>query len=155
MDNNKSIINKLMRNTLNANNVRNKYIIIAIVLTTLMLSFVFSTGLSYYKSMKIQQLRLMGTNAHVALTLPSEDQIEKINQLPYVEKVGLQHNVGMLKLSDNMKFMSISLHWFDQEEWKNFRTPSYDDIKGEYPKSENEIMVPLWILNNMGLIILK
>ncbi|MGD1819872.1 MAG: ABC transporter permease [Pleomorphochaeta sp.] len=151
MDNNKSIINKLMRNTLNANKVRNKYIIIAIVLTTLMLSFVFSTGLSYYKSMKIQQLRLMGTNAHVALTLPSEDQIGMIKQLPYVEEVGLQHNVGMLKLSDNMKFMSISLHWFDQEEWKNFRTPSYDDIKGEYPKSENEIMVPLWILNNMGI----
>ncbi len=149
--NNKSIINRLMRNTLNANKKRNKYIIIAIFLTTLMLSFVFSTGLSYYKSMKIQQLRLMGTTAHVALTYPSEEQINEINQLSYVEEVGLQHNVGMLRLTDKMKFMNISLHWFNQSEWKYFRTPSYNDIKGEYPKAENEVMLPLWILNNMGI----
>ncbi len=149
--NNKSIINRLMRNTLNANKKRNKYIIIAIFLTTLMLSFVFSTGLSYYKSMKIQQLRLMGTTAHVALTYPSEEQINEINQLSYVEEVGLQHNVGMLRLTDKMKFMNISLHWFNQSEWKYFRTPSYNDIKGEYPKAKNEVMIPLWILNNMGI----
>ncbi len=148
---NKNIINRLIRYTLNVNKTRNKYIIIAIVLTTLMLSFVFSTGLSYFKSMKIQQIRLMGTNAQIALTLPSEEQIDEIKKLDYVKEVGLQHNVGLLQLSDSMKFMTVTLHWFGQNEWKQFRSPSYDDIIGEYPTAENEVMIPLWILNNMGI----
>ncbi|MBS7526218.1 ABC transporter permease [Fusibacter paucivorans] len=146
-----NIVKKLTRRTLVANRPRNRTIIAAIVLTTLLLSSVFSVGMSYLESVQAQQVRLMGTTAQVAVTHATTEQVEKLQNLSYVQSVGLQHNVGALKITSDMKDMTISLHWYDQTEWETFRKPAYANVMGNYPEQENEIMVPLWILQNMGI----
>lgn len=148
---NNNIVKKLTRRTLSANRSRNRTIIAAIVLTTLLLSSVFSVGMSYLKSVQAQQVRLMGTTAQVAVIYPTDEQVEKMKSLSYVKTVGLQHNVGALKITSGMKDMTVSLHWYDQTEWETFRKPAYANVVGSYPEQENEIMVPLWILQNMGI----
>lgn len=148
---NNNIVKKLTRRTLSANRSRNRTIIAAIVLTTLLLSSVFSVGMSYLKSVQAQQVRLMGTTAQVAVIYPTDEQVEKMKSLSYVKAVGLQHNVGALKITSGMKDMTVSLHWYDQTEWETFRRPAYANVVGSYPEQENEIMVPLWILQNMGI----
>jgi len=146
-----SVVQKLTRRVLAANRPRNIYVIAAIVLTTLLLSSVFSIGMSYLKSVKAQQLRLMGTTAHIAVTYPTDEQVAKLRELPYVKAVGLQHNVGGLKITSEMKDMTVSLHWSDWTEWETMREPAYAYVVGSYPEKYNEIMVPLWILQNMGI----
>ncbi|QAT49464.1 ABC transporter permease [Caproiciproducens sp. NJN-50] len=144
-------VKNLTRRTLAANRSRNGTVIAAIALTTLLISSVFSIGISYLKSMKMQQIRLMGTTAQVAVTYPTEDQVEKLRELPYVKAVGLQYNVGELKIASEMKDMTVSLHWYDQAEWEAFRRPACAGVVGSYPEKANGIMVPMWILRNMGI----
>jgi len=143
--------NKITGRLLAANRSRNRYIVAAIALTTLLIASVFSIGMSYIKSNEMQQIRLMGTTAHVAVTNPIDEQVEKLHELSYVETVGLQRNVGLIKNTPQMGNMTLSLHWYDQTEWQEFRKPAVVDMVGIYPEKYNEVLVPLWILHNMGI----
>ncbi len=146
-----SAVKKLSRRILAANRPRNLYVIAAIVLTTMLIATVFSIGMSYSKTSEMQQVRLMGTTAHAAVTNPTDEQVQKLQALPYVKAVGLQYNVGLIKSTLGMGNMTLSLHWYDRTEWNKFRMPAAVDIVGKYPEKYNEIMLPLWILNNMGM----
>ncbi len=148
---NHSAVKKLGRRITSANRTRNIYVIVAITLTTMLITSVFSIGMSYLKSVKMQQIRLMGTTAHAAVTNPTEEQIKKLKTLSYVKTVGLQHNVALIETTPQMGNMTLSLHWYDKTEWEEFRVPADDDIVGSYPQKYNEIMVPRWILDNMGI----
>ena len=54
-----------------SNLYRNVVVIIAVVLSTFMLTSVFSVGFSYIETAQLQQIRAMGTTAHVAINNPS------------------------------------------------------------------------------------
>ena len=56
-NNNKEIIKKITKRTIKSNKVRNIFVILAIILTTFMISSVFSIGVSFVKNYKIMNLR--------------------------------------------------------------------------------------------------
>ncbi|MHB8065494.1 MAG: ABC transporter permease [Ruminiclostridium sp.] len=149
--NNKSVIKKLTKRTMKANRIRNIFVITAIALTTFLLTTIFSIGMSMIDSIELQQLRIMGTTAHAALTHPTFEQIKKLKELDYIKDVGLQANAGDIIETLEMGNMILALHWFNQSEWENFRKPAMSDIVGTYPTKYNEIMIPTWILNRMGV----
>jgi len=149
--NNKFIIKKLTKRTMKANKIRNMFAIIAIALTAFLITTIFSIGMSTIESFQLQQLRTMGTDAHAALTNPTNEQIEKLKSLDYIETVGIQANSGSIVETPNMGNMSLGLHWYDETEWERLRIPAMSAVVGTYPKEYNEIMVPTWILNRMGI----
>lgn len=142
---------KLCERITTANRSRNMYVIAAITLTAMLITSVFSIGMSYIKSVEMQQIRLMGTTAHAAVPYPNEEQIQKLKTLSYVKTVGLQHDVALVEVTPEMGNMTLSLHWYDKTEWEKLRMPAFSDIAGRYPEKYNEIMVPLWILKNIGI----
>ena len=148
---NNPAVQKLTRRTTAASRSRNIYVIAAIALTTLLISFVFSIGMSYLKSSELQQIRLMGTTAHAAVTNPTDEQVKKLKTLPYVKTVGLQYNTALIENTPKMSSMTLTLHWYDKTEWREFHVPAASHITGRYPEKYNEIMVPLWVLHNMGI----
>lgn len=150
-NNNSSIIKKLTKRSLFANKKRNFFITLAILLTTLLISFVFSIGMSILDSLNIQQVRLMGTIAHASVSHLSNTQLEQLRKLDYIEKVGIGNNVALVKNTPEMGDANLSLHYFDKTEWEELRTPAHTDIFGTYPQKEDEIMIPLWILERMGI----
>lgn len=150
-NNNKRVIAKLTNRSLQVNKTRNRFVILAIVLTTLLITSVFSIGMSYLKSMENQQLKMMGTLAHSALSHPTTEQIKQLKQLDYVKEVGLGANVALVANTPEMGNISLSLHWFDQNEWNKFRSPILDEMTGKYPEAKNEILAPTWILKAMGI----
>lgn len=150
-NNNKKAIAKLTSRSLYHNKTRNRFVILAIILTTLLITSVFSIGMSFLKSIENQQLKIMGTTAHATLTFPTDEQIEQLEQLEYVKEVGLGANVALVVNTPQMGDISLSLHWFDQNEWKKFRSPILDEITGKYPEAKNEILAPTWILKAMGI----
>ena len=83
-----AVIRKLTKRSLTANKKRNFFLVVAIMLTTLLIGSVFSVGISLVESVKIEQTRLAGTMAHVAVGHPTTSQIEKLHTLDYVEKDG-------------------------------------------------------------------
>lgn len=67
-NNNNKVVKKLTDASLRANKIRNIFAIIAIVLTTFMISSVFSIGLSFMQNYKTMQLRMEGNTSNVALS---------------------------------------------------------------------------------------
>lgn len=53
-----------------ANRIRNLFAVSAIVLTTFMITTVFSLGINYMENMELMQVRTAGTSADVSLACP-------------------------------------------------------------------------------------
>lgn len=148
---NKPIVKKLTSRSLKANRPRNRFVILAIVLTTWLITSFFSIGLSSYKTFEMQQLKINGTLADAYLTSPSEQQLKQLKDLSYIKTTGIQSKVGNVVNTPEMGDLSLAMLWYDSTEWTSLRKPVIDGLKGKYPERENEIIVPLWILQSMGI----
>lgn len=141
-NNNKNIISKITKSSLKSNKTRNVFAVIAIILTTFMISSVFTLGISFSKNYKIMNLRYQGTTATTFLENPTDEQVKKIKDLDISEAVGkeiLAGNIHSEELSKNGR--NIAFQYLDTENWEKQITPAIGDIKGNYPTKENEIMV--------------
>lgn len=150
-NNNQTIVKKLTTRSLKANRTRNRFVVLAIVLTTWLITSFFSIGLSNYKTFEMQELKITGTMADAYLNSPSEKQLNKLTELPYIKTIGLQSKVGNVVNTSEMGDLSLALLWYDSSEWTKMHKPVIDGLKGMYPEKENEIAVPLWILQAMGI----
>ena len=45
----------------------------------------------------------------------------------------------------------LGLNWIDENEWNLHRVPTISDVVGNYPVTENEVMIPTWILERLGI----
>lgn len=149
--NNKLIIKKLTNRSLKANKLRNIFIVIAIALTAFLITTVFSIGMSIIESNELQELRMMGTRAHATLTNPTDNQIEKLKSLDYIEAIGLQVNTTRIVNEPKLGDTTLSLMWYDEQEWEKLRKPAMSNIVGAFPTEFNEIMAPTWVLKKMGI----
>ena len=80
-NNNKNIIKKITKSSLKANKTRNIFAIIAIILTTFMISSVFTLGISFAKNYRVMNLRYQGTTATTFLPNPTDEQIKQIKAM--------------------------------------------------------------------------
>ena len=145
-NNNGGVVRKLVWNNLRQHGLQYRFVFLAIIISSMLLASVFSIGLSYYNSLNIQQLRLMGTSAHAGLSNPTEDQCAAIAKLEYIRDTGLSMYVAPVSGS-----RMLSLYWYDENEWNRFRKPALTNIVGEYPENENEIMGSLYALAQLGV----
>jgi putative ABC transport system permease protein len=148
---NRLVIKKLTSRTMKANKVRNIFVVTAIALTALLISTIFSIGISGVESIQLQKIRTAGTLEHALLTFPTDKQIEKLKSLDYVEAVGIMANAGEIIETPDLANLSLSLYWFDKTEWEKLRVPAMTNINGKYPQAYDEIMIPEWILKRMGI----
>lgn len=141
-NNNKDIIKKITKRSLRANKIRNIFAVIAIVLTTFMISAIFTLAISYAKNYQIMNLRDQGTTATTFLANPTDKQIKEIENLNISKNIGKEINVGNVSNEslDNNK-TNIFIKYLDKENWEKQLTPCISDIQGSYPTKENEIMV--------------
>lgn len=141
-NNNKDIIKKITKRSLKANKIRNIFAVIAIALTTFMISAIFTLAISYAKNYQVMNLRDQGTTATTFLANPTDKQIKAIENLDISKNIGQEINVGNISQEslDNSK-TNIFIKYLDKENWENQLTPCISDIKGNYPTKENEIML--------------
>lgn len=178
-NNNGKAIKQIANKSFKANKSRNLFVIVALILTTFMITSVFSMGFSYTKTNEVQQLRMMGTTAHTAITNINEEQIEQIRQAAFEDSdsnnsvgamttlkeadakgnsskdsfifaIGLNHRLGSVEGDDNNDAL-LGLLWIDETEWKIHKLPTVTGVKGKYPNAENELMLPTWALAKMGI----
>lgn len=140
-NNNKNIVKRMTKASLKSNRTRNIFVVLAIVLTTFMISSVFSIGASFAKNYSIMNIRLAQTTATTILNNPKEEQIKEIENLGITESIGSEITVGKVidKQSDKNR-ANVFLKYYDKENWEKQITPAISNIKGHYPTKANEIM---------------
>ncbi len=150
-DNDTSAIEKkLAKRSLHRERQRNLFAIIALALTAFMITATFSIGFSYFETYQMQQIRLMGTTADVGITNVTEDQLVEISKSSLVLDVGIQQRLGSVD-KEQLKSARLGIVWIDDTEWEAHRLPTISGIVGNYPSSKNEIMLPTWVLGQMGI----
>lgn len=150
-NNNKEVIKRITNRSLKINKVRNIFAILAIVLTTFMISSVFSIGVSFAKNYKTMTLRVQGNTSNVFLNNPREDQINKIKDLNLAKTMGYEINVGGVQLESlNKNRSNIKIKYSDNENFEKQLLPCVSDFKGSYPKEENQILASTKALEFLG-----
>lgn len=145
-------VRRVTKGILKANRVRNAFTILAIVLTTFMLSSVFSLGVNFAQNFSQTMLRQAGTKASIFLPNATETQYETMKNLTYLKDVGRQISIGSVaqKTADN-KETKIALEYYDAVEWEKHYTPAITDINGSYPADADEIMLSRSALEQLGV----
>lgn len=150
-NNNKNIVKKITKSSLKFNRGRNIFVVLAIVLTTFMTCSIFTIGVSLVNNYNTMNIRIRGTTSDAMLPNPKKEQIEAIKNLDITTSIGEEILVGNIinqKLEkDNHK---IFLKYYDKENWEKQITPTISNVEGNYPTSENEVMVSTKALEFLG-----
>ena len=149
---NKSAVKRVEKGMMKANRIRNLFAVLAIVLTTFMITTVFSLGINYMENMKLMQVRTAGTTANASLAMPTAEQEQQIKNLEYVKTIGTQYMVGSVaEKNDEGRELSIALSYYDTTEWEKHYKETIKDLEGKYPSNENEIMLSEDALSQLGI----
>lgn len=149
---NKEVIKRVEKGMMKANRTRNIFAIVAVALTTFMITTIFSLGINYKENMDLTQVRMSGTNANVTLAMPTSNQEKEIRDLDYVDTVGTQYMIGSVAGKNKAdRDLAIAMQYYDNTEWEKHYKEAISNIKGEYPKKENEIMLSEDALSQLGI----
>lgn len=149
---NKSVLRRIEKGMMRANRTRNAFAVLAIILTTFMITTIFSLGINYMENMELSAMRTAGTTANTLLSAPTPEQAKKIRALDYVDSVGEQIAVGAVSQQNSEgRALQIALMYHDALEWEKHDQGAISEINGSYPDVENEIMLSLDALNQLGI----
>ena len=149
---NKEVIKRVEKGMMKANRTRNIFAIVAVALTTFMITTIFSLGINYKENMDLMEVRTSGTNANVTLAMPTNDQEKEIRDLDYVKTVGTQYMIGSVAGKNEAdRDLAIVMQYYDNTEWKKHYKEAISNINGNYPKKENEIMLSEDALSQLGI----
>ena len=149
-NNNKSIIHRITKRTMNSDKRRNFFIITAIVLTTFMITSVLSVGISFHQTLMVTPLRMEGMKTHAGLLNVDKNQLEKIKSLDYVKHISIAHPVGV-GFPPGFETSEIPILSLTEESFKHFQAPAFADIIGRFAIREDEIMLSRAHLLAMGI----
>lgn len=145
-------VRRIAVRSMKTNRTRNLFALLAILLTTFMISTVFSIGLSFAENYQSMQLRMNGTSASIFLNSPSSEQIEKIKAFDQIKATGTQIAVGSAEQKTKVgRDANISILSCDQTEWEKHISPAVGDVHGSNPKEAGEIMLSARALSQLGI----
>ncbi len=148
-NNNQSVVKKLSDRALRQNRTRNFFAILAIVLTTFMFTTIFSIGFSLARNMNTMMLREQGTKASIYLNQPSAEQKKQAEKAENLHAAGIQ--VPVASATDSSGEKNFLLGYYDRTEFEENLTPALSDLKGNYPRRRQELMLSLGGLEALGI----
>lgn len=146
-------IHNLWLNSFKSNRRRNFFVVLALALTTLLISSVIGLGMSFIEASNKQTVQRVGTTADANLNDLTKQQIDILKKDASIKTVGTQQTIGSVD-SQRLKNSKIqmALHWYDKSEWNGLRKEAINDFTGKFPEKENEIMAPLAALKELGIL---
>lgn len=147
-NNNKKVINKISIKSLKSNRMRNAFAIVAIILTCLLFTTLFTVGLSVVKSMELQTMRMVGTSAHCGLKYLTYEEYEKVKEHPLIKEYGMRIVISHAANIEFQKRAGMQVQYNDaMSAKKSFLYPT----TGKMPQKYNEVVVDTKTLDCMGL----
>lgn len=133
---NKAYIRSLAKNILNANKSRRNILLLAIALTSILFTSLFSVALGLGKSMETQTMKTIGTISHGSFKDTSDEDIEILTQDKDIKDFSVREKVGIL---DDEKVMA-ELSYMDK---KGFEWSLIEKVKGKFPEKENQVFIDI------------
>lgn len=146
-NNNQKVINNLSRKSLKNNRLRNIFAVIAIVLTTVLFTTLFTLGMGMVQSQQEQTMRQVGTSCHVGLNYLTDEEYNNIKDHPLIKEIGysimiaVAENEELIKRSTEIRFATDNT-----SKW-GFCYPT----KGKMPNKINEIVTDTIVLDMLGI----
>lgn len=144
---NKKAISKLSKSSFKANKLRNTFAVIAIVLTTVMFTTLFTVGMSMKKSIEESTMRQVGGSAHGSFKYLNKEQYDNLKghklsrNMEYSIVLGVAENEELKKHPSEIRYGTEGQAQF------NFAKPT----KGRMPEKYNEIAMDTIVLDYLGL----
>lgn len=144
-NNNKAVIKKVANRSFHSNKKRNILAVIAIALTTFLLTAVLTIGFGAKNTMQYSEARLLGSQADALVQGMTKEQAEQLKENAMFEKAGMQIGIAFL---ENTKQLNVELDYADETLIEVcFMTPSI----GNVPEKENEVLVSANVLEDLGI----
>ena len=151
-NNNRAILRRLALGELRSEWKRTLVLFVAIVLATVLLIGVFTTGLSYLSLSRLQDTRLYGGEQDILLSNGyTPAQLETLQNDARVESVGQQAYAGYIQRTEADDTVSVGLLWDDEVLWNKQRAEVITAQEGRYPARANEVMASRDALAACGL----
>lgn len=148
---NQKVISEVAKTTYGGNKKRNLLTIIAICLTTFLITVVIALGFRYWNTISTRQVQVNGMDYDIELSEPRADQVKKIRSMDSVKDAGVAVKCAMMESYQNITLEKIRMFWIDDICWEKQCIPALDYYEGAYPEKENEIMLSNSALNAMGI----
>ncbi|MEK4345227.1 ABC transporter permease [Paenibacillus sp. FSL P4-0184] len=144
---NRKIVSRLAFASFKANKTRNLMAIIAIALTTVLFTTLFTIGIGMGESFQNQTMRQSGGSAHGALKYITEEQFNAIKDHPLIKEIGYNK---FITYADNPEFLKrpVEMRYEDEADTKlRFTAPT----TGRIPQQEDEIITDSMTLDLLGI----
>lgn len=146
-NNNSFAIRNLTWKYIKENKSRNIFAIIAIILTTLLFTSIFTISMSVKNSFEQETMRRVGTSSHAGFKYLNEDQMNILKEHKLIKEYGY---VRMLAMAENEELIKrqtqIQYETKNSAEW-GFLTPK----AGRLPESIDEIATDTIVLKALGI----
>ena len=140
---NKAYIRHLAKNILNANKSRRNILLLAIALTSILFTSLFSVAIGIGKSMETQTMKTIGTISHGSFKELSDKDISILSKDKDVKEFSIREKVGIL---DDEK-ISAELSYIDNN---GFEWSLIEKVKGKFPEKENDVFIDLATAKKLG-----
>ncbi len=142
-NNNKKVIAQIAREEYRADRKRHMILAGAVAFAVMTLFCVFSFAAGKIDTDILREARTRGVVTNTTLERATQEQYEKIRELPYIKDVGKCVRFGST--------LEARCAVVDEVAWKKIKKPAFTDIHGEYPQEEMEVMLPMRTLEAAGI----
>ena len=140
---NKAYIRHLAKNILNANKSRRNILLLAIALTSILFTSLFSVALGLGKSIETQTMKTIGTISHGSFKELSDKDINILSKDKDIKEFSIIEKVGIL---DDEK-ISAELSYMDKN---GFEWSLIEKVKGKLPEKEKDVFIDLATAKKLG-----
>jgi putative ABC transport system permease protein len=144
---NRKAISNLALKSYKANRSRNYIAILAIVLTTILFTTLFTIGTGLIESIEESTMRMSGGYAHGSFKYLSQEQYERLSKHPLIKEVGLSIYAGEA-VNEKLLKRYTEIDYCDETSAKlGFNLPT----TGRLPKAQNGISTDTVTLDFLGV----
>lgn len=152
---NSKVVSEIARTTYRGNRKRNLLTILAICLTTFMVTVIIALGISYWDTISMRMIRMEGMDYDIALSEPNENQVEIVRSMENVKAAGLEVKCGIIESYNGISLEKTRMYWIDKICLEQQSIPAMEYFEGCYPEAENEIMLSYSAAKSLGIDELK
>lgn len=140
---------ELLKASNTVNQKRNRILILAVTLVIFVLFSAFSIGKGKAVIDAVKSVRENGSAASAYLDNGEEEQYKELTALNYIRCIGKEYAVGEWMQDDTVL---ASCKVLDKAGYEEIVKPAYDQITGDYPEAEHEVMVSQKLLKSLGIL---
>lgn len=145
---NMKITKKLAKNSLKSNKNRNIAAIFAIILTTMLLASLFTIGTNIATALRMQNIRTMGSDGHVAIKYIDDNIYNELKNDPSIKKISYGMVIADKIGNPELEERQIETWYMDKI---GLEFANCVPTVGEIPVAENEILIDTKTLDALGL----